>query len=162
MSRKTFYCAPLSLCTFHKTVLLRERKRHTARRVASTRYAVPVGGYPPPILGPDLDGGGVPPSQVWMKGGGVGIPFRSGRRGSWVPLPGLDGGYPILLMGMGVPTRPDLGRGYPLVQTWEGGTPHPDLGRCTPYPDLGRSTPCQERWGYPHQLDGVPSQNVNR
>ena len=32
--------------TFHnKKVLLRERKRHTDRRVASTRYAAPGGGW---------------------------------------------------------------------------------------------------------------------
>ena len=47
----------------NKKVLLRERKRHTARRVASTRYAVPVGATPPPpVLGSDLDGE-VPPSH---------------------------------------------------------------------------------------------------
>ena len=38
----------------NKKVLLRKRKRHTARRVASTRYA--GRGYPP-ILGPNLDRG---------------------------------------------------------------------------------------------------------
>ena len=32
---------------FNKKVLLRERKRHTAHRVASARYAVMVGGYLP-------------------------------------------------------------------------------------------------------------------
>ena len=46
----------------NKKVLLRERKRHTARCVASTRYAVPVGGTPrPPVLGSDLDRGVPPP-----------------------------------------------------------------------------------------------------
>ena len=30
--------------TYHKKVLLRERKRHTARHVAHTRTAVPAGG----------------------------------------------------------------------------------------------------------------------
>ena len=67
----------LKLC-FNKKVLLRERKRHTARRVARARYAaLMVGGgrgstYPDlgfvgypwvpspphPDLGPHLDGGG--------------------------------------------------------------------------------------------------------
>ena len=32
-------------------VLLRERKTYTARRIASTRYAVPLWGTPPPDLG---------------------------------------------------------------------------------------------------------------
>ena len=51
----------------NKKILLRERKRHTARRVASTRYAVPVGGTPtwedvPPIWegGTPLPGKGAP------------------------------------------------------------------------------------------------------
>ena len=52
---------------FNKKVLLRERKRYTARCVASTRYAVPVGGYPPPPSW-DLTWMGLPPSQVWMGG----------------------------------------------------------------------------------------------
>ena len=42
----------------NKKVLLRERKRHTARRVASTPYVF-LTGYPPPPH-PDLAGGGVP------------------------------------------------------------------------------------------------------
>ena len=73
----------------NKKVLLREHKRHIARHVASTRYAVPVGGTPT-VLGPDLErGGGVPPSQVWM-----------GR----VLFPGLDGGgAPQVWMGGGYP-----------------------------------------------------------
>ena len=35
----------------NKKVLLRERKRHTARHVASTRCVVPVGGYLPWVGG---------------------------------------------------------------------------------------------------------------
>ena len=40
----------------NKKVLLRKCKRHTALRVTSARYAVPVGGTPPPR--PDLGPGG--------------------------------------------------------------------------------------------------------
>ena len=54
----------------NKKVLLRERKRHTDRRVASTRYAAPGGG------------GGVP----W-----AGAPMLGGTPGQAPPLPG---GYP--------------------------------------------------------------------
>ena len=36
----------------NKKILLRERKRHTARRVASTHYAVPVGGTIAPLPSP--------------------------------------------------------------------------------------------------------------
>ena len=43
----------------NKTVLLRERKRHTARRVASTRYAVLGGGGGGTYLG--WGGGGYLP-----------------------------------------------------------------------------------------------------
>ena len=73
---------------YNKKVLLRERKRHTVRRVASACSAVSrrgEGGYPHPVLTegypiqsrPDLDGGtlrvplpvrkdGIPPIQkVW-------------------------------------------------------------------------------------------------
>ena len=45
----------------NKKVLLRERKRHTDRRVASTRYATPGGGGGYPERAPHLDlDGGVP------------------------------------------------------------------------------------------------------
>ena len=81
----------------NKKVLLRERKRHTARRIASVRYAALScgGGYP--IWGvaqPGLDGGGTP-SHVW------GVPHNGGYPGQvlmvgGVPQSGLDGGeYPI-------------------------------------------------------------------
>ena len=48
----------------NKKVLLRERKRHTARRVASARYAGGEGGTPS-----SHDGGGYPIQSWW--GGGV-------------------------------------------------------------------------------------------
>ena len=47
-----------------KKVLLRERKRHTVRRVASTFHAVPVVGAPPPPACPDLG-----PGMGWEREG---------------------------------------------------------------------------------------------
>ena len=90
----------------NKKVLLRERKRHTDRCVASARYAVPVGGTPLSCLGPDLDGGG----------GGT-------------PFPGPGGGYPSQVWTGRVPhpagEEVPLGMGYPPppTWTWEVGTP---------------------------------------
>ena len=91
------------ICSFtkvNKKVLLRERKRHTARRVASTPYVV-LTGYPPP--------GRVPPGRVppW-----AGYP------------PGQDtppAGYPLPRQG-----TPRLGTppaGYPPGWTWQGTPP---------------------------------------
>ena len=84
----------------NKKVLMRERKRHTARHVASTPYVV-LTGYPPC---PDLAGGvptwvppqqGTPPGWTWQ---GIppldlaGYPPPPGR----VPHPRLDlAGYPL-------------------------------------------------------------------
>ena len=154
----------------NKKVLLREHKRHTARRVSSARYAgregylvpgpgrgVPgprsgEGGYLVPGLGgyPDPGRGGVPSP----RSGGVPHP-RSGD----YPIPGL-GRYPIPGLG-GTPSRPgqgggegvphpDLVRGWgvpqvppPPCQTWDGVSPQSDLGWGTPRPDLG--------WGTPHR-----------
>ena len=98
----------------HKKVLLRERKRHTARRVASTRYAALsnpdlVGGVPHP----DLVGGypGYPPELGWgTPRTGMGYPPQTLN---WVPpRPGM--GYPLARPGMGYP--PKLGWGTP---TWD-------------------------------------------
>ena len=121
---------------YNKTVLLRERKTHTARCVASTHYAVPVG--VPPCPGawpgwgggypiPGVDGGyhlprswqGVPPSQVWMRG--VSTHF-----------PGLDEGVPPSQVWMGGTHFPGLDRGYPH---WLDGVP---LSGRIGVPPLGR------------------------
>ena len=145
----------------HKKVLLRERKRHTARRVA----ALPGwwrGGYP---------------VQVWMVGG-------TPSQVCGVPWPGLDGGgYPV----PGVGGYPDLARGYPGYPLYHPDLarvpppPTPDLGGGTPYhpdldgvphlrPEMGSPPPTIQTWtGYfptsdlrwgppPHHpdLDGVP------
>ena len=95
-------------------------------------------------------GGGVAPSQVWLRGvpipglAGGGVPHPRSRwgRGSrsgwgtpldlgWIPPPpGLGWGTPL-----------DLGWGTHPPQTWDGVPPH-DLGWGTPLPpDLGRGTP---------------------
>ena len=126
---------PLSLNLHtNKKVLLRERKRHTARRVAVASACYPGGGgYPIPgrggylILGPG-EGGGVYPipgpgdtlSQVW--GGGVPSQVWGGEQGTLshvrvgVPHPRSWGGTPS----HGVPPRSDLGWGTPPPgQTWD-------------------------------------------
>ena len=80
----------------NKKVLLRERKRHTTRRVASTHYAVPDGVYP---LSWDL---------------------------TWTPFPGLDGGgypFPGLDRGGGTPFQVWMGEGVTQSQVWKGVQP---------------------------------------
>ena len=74
----------------NKKVLLRERKRHTACRVGSARYAALSSGW-----------------------GGYPIPGLGG-----IPWPGLDGeGYPIPGWGYpGYPHHPDLAGGTPHHQ----------------------------------------------
>ena len=111
----------------NKKVLLRERKRHTARRVSSAPRYAGGGRYPIPGLGgvPHPRSKGGTPSQVW----GVLSP-RSGG----VPSP-RSGGLP----------SPRSGRGTPS-QVW--GVPHPDLVR--------RGYPLDLRWGTPQNWDGVP------
>ena len=88
----------------NKKVLLRERKRHTARRVVSTPSVV-LTGYPPR---PDLAGGGyltwVPPPVLTWGGTWPGYPPSRvppiswpGKGGylTWVPPSRLDlAGYP--------------------------------------------------------------------
>ena len=123
----------------NKKVLLRERKRHTARRVARARYADLSGGeYPVPCPGGY-------PVPCW--GGGYSIPCPGGY-----PMPGLGhtpsqvrGGYPILGFGgypisgpppdlrWGTPPQPHLGWGTPLARPGMGYPPyHPDLDRVPP------------------------------
>ena len=119
-------------------VLLRERKRHTARRVASTRYAA--------LSNPDLVGGGVPhPDLVGGRGVTPPPPSRPGLGG--VPHPDLVRG--------GTPSKPGQG-GTATIQTWSGGYPglpptpsRPGWG--VPHPDLVRGYPLTiQTW------DGVP------
>ena len=110
----------------NKKVLLRERKRHTTRRVASAHFA---------------DWGGVP----WVTPcprSGRGVP-HSADRGDPIlltrgyPHPRSGWGYlgvPLSWSWMGYPSPPRQQNGIPPIQTWDGIPP-------TPLPDL--------RWGTP-------------
>ena len=92
----------------NKKVLLRECKRHTARRIASTRcggwVVPPGGGYPIPRWGTPHLGRGTPIS--------------------WMGYPHLDLGWgtPHLDLGWGTPP-PGPGMGYPLCRL-DGVPPH--------------------------------------
>ena len=78
----------------NKKVLLRERKRHTAHRVASARYAALSHGL----------GGGLPPTiQTWSGG---------------YPPTDLRWGTPHLDLGWGNPPRPEMG--YPHLDLGRG------------------------------------------
>ena len=156
----------------NKKVLLRERKRHTARRVACNRYAdLSRGGTPSQVWGGT-------PSHVWagvpnpMSGqgypipcpGGYPIPCRGGTPSQVQGVPHLrfggytipcPGGYPIPCLG-GYPIS-ILGVGYP-DQTWDGVPPpppaRPGMGYPLPPPPLAR-----RGMGYPppgQTWDGVP------
>ena len=165
----SYYCVDpqLNIC-FNKTVLLRERKRHTARRVASARYTALSpdrgGGYPFP--GPGRGWGGGYPFPGPGRGGARGYPLPRSRWG-WVggtPFPDPGGGYSLPRSrwkggGRGY-TPPRSGKGVPPPHpnwTWEW-VPVPlcppclDLGRGYPPPhlDLGR------RYPPTYQPDGVP------
>ena len=144
----------LKLCNLqfeYKKVLLRERKRHTARRVSSARYAggggtpsshwgvphplvvgvphpVMVGGVPYPVMV-----GGVPPTIHTWPGG----------------YPRYPSHHPDLGWGTPPPSRPRMGYPPPTIQPWDGVPPqhHPDLG-----------------WGTPptiHPWDGVPPPTIH-
>ena len=125
----------------NKTVLLRERKRHTDRSVSSTPsavlyqgrgYPIPAGGVPPPQV-PLLSW----PGRVYpIPAGGYPIPARGPHLGYPPPqtLPGYPppnlAGYPPPLVGPGqgtigprwsTPIAP--GWGPPPHQTWLGYPP---------------------------------------
>ena len=129
-------CVALLCCrgkeTRHnKKVLLRERKRHTARCVANTPYVV-LTGYPPlggtrsgtPPGGPGTPRGG---TRSGTPQGGPGIPrggTQSGTpRGVWVPP--APGGVPGQ-----VPPRGGTRSGTPRGGTWT--PPPPPVDRQTP------------------------------
>ena len=141
----------LTKAKLYKKVLLRERMRHTARRLASTCYVVPLGGTPPP---PSR-------SQVRTGGGrgyplpdpGEGYPLPRSRLGGH-PFPGPDGGTSFPGPGgVGVSNPADGGTpvmGVPPVQTWEGGTPPPTWtweGYLPPQSRPGKGVP-------PHPISG--------
>ena len=141
-------------------VLLRERKRHTARRVASARYAA---------LSPDERGGGGCTHPVLDWGGYticcVASACYAGGGGGIYPIQSWWGvSHPV----MAPPTIQTWPGGYPRYpppyRPGQGGTPgtphHPDLGWGTPPPpsDLGWGTPHPDlEWGTPtiQTWDGV-------
>ena len=88
------------LSSQNKKVLLRERKRHTARRLAVASACYAGGGVTPS----QVQEGGTP-SQVW---GGYPTPGQKGGTLSQVwggyPIPGLGGGgYPVPCLGVPCP-----------------------------------------------------------
>ena len=97
----------------NKKVLLRERKRHTARRVVSTPSVV-LPRYPPP-------GGGTRTS----------VPPRGGGTRTWVPSPPRGGGVPG-------PRYPPWGgvREPPPAASWHSGK------CCKALWDMGTPPPC--------------------
>ena len=134
------------LLYIHRKVLLRERKRHTARcvAVASACY-FGVGGVTPgtpPDMGwgtppesgyPPIQGWGTPPDMGWgTPPSKVGVPPHP--RLDWVP-PHPRLGYPPR-HGMGTP--PDMG-GYPPSKV--GVPPCPRLDRVPPLSKAGSGTP---------------------
>ena len=131
---------------FNKKVLLRERKRHTARHVASARY---VGGG----VTPSSHGGYPPPSRP-----GQGTPHHPDLARvtphhpdlARIPPPSRPGwGTPHPRPGMGYPSHhQDLIGVPPTIKNWPGYSPnHPDLAGVPPTPDLG--------WGIPHPRPGM-------
>ena len=135
--------------SFNKKVLLRERKRHTARRVANARYA---GGGDTP----SSHGGGYP-IQSWWVGGYhpvmvKGTPSSHGRgyliQSWWVG--GTPGNPPR--PGWGTPPPSRYGRGTPLLH-------HPELAGVPPstiqtwfgYPPPPR--PSRPGWGTPPPVE---------
>ena len=124
----------------YKKVLLRERKRHTARRVASARYAALSNG----------GGAGGYPIQSWWGEGGTPIQ-------SWWGVP------------KGTTHHPDLARGYPgyppTIHTWTGVPPHhPHLAGSWGTPSLSRVPLPLSRpgMGYPTQTWSTPTQTCDR
>ena len=119
----------------NKKVLLRERKRHTARRLARPRSAALspdrlVGGGGVTPSSPDWrgipsspDGGGVPPSSPG-RGGGVPPISQMGvsphQKGRGIPPVRKDGGIPHLGIGKGICPPPPSGTwsGYPPPSRW--------------------------------------------
>ena len=101
-----------SINKFNKKVLMRERKRHTARRVASTRCAALSGGW-----------GGVTQSQI--QRGGTQSQARGGTQSQVWGVPGPRSG--------GVPSP--RSRGYPIPGPggYSGYPPYLDLVRCDLY-----------------------------
>ena len=123
----------------NKKVLLRERKRHTAHRIASTRYAA--------LSNPDLVGGvpWVPPDHPDLVEGGT--PSRPGQGVPRVPPSSIP---PKL--GWGTPFTIQTWLGGYHIQTWLGGYPpssRPGWGGILGTPQTGMGYP-------PHLGQGIP------
>ena len=103
---------------FNKTVLLRERKRHTDRHVVSGRGGTPslAGGVPHPWLG--VPQAGVPPIWTWLG----------------YPLSGPGWGTPRLDLARYPPSGPGPGWGTLPLSEPDWGTPHLDLTGIPPPP----------------------------
>ena len=107
----------------NKKVLLREHKRHTARRVVSTPSVVltgypPLADYPLPLL-------------TWLGGAMPGVPYLGTPQAGYPSILTWPGGYPLAgypsgrvpLLGR-VPPCPDPAGGYPnWVPPWQGTPP---------------------------------------
>ena len=114
----------------NKKVLLRERKRHTARCVTSTCFTVPVGVTPASILTWDL---------TYL---GWGTPILTSDGGT--PPPSSPG---ILVSPLVLTWDGDI----PPVQTWDWGTPHQKgWGYPCPYRGVNWQT---ENSIFPHPSD---------
>ena len=106
----------------NKKVLLRERKRHTARCVASTRYVALCNGggletgYPPPDMGYSLN---------------MGYPLTWGTPWTW--------GTPQTWGTLWTWGTPQTWDGVPPTQTWDG---VPPLSR----PEMGYPPPWDVNW----------------
>ena len=123
----------------YKKVLLRERKRHTARRVASTRYAALSGGGTQGTP-PSTPGQGVPHQDLVGEGYlGYPPPSRPGQ--------GYPGYLPPSRPGQGVP-HPDLVAGWGVP--WVPPPSRPGWGYLS-YPPPSR--PCWGTPGTPHHPD---------
>ena len=106
-------CHVWTILKLNKKVLLRERKRHTTRRVASACYAA---------LSSDC--GGTPSRPGW---GPTPIQSSLGWGGGCTPIQSLTEGTPIQSWMVGVPKSSHVQRIPPSGPV----TPNPDLGWCT-------------------------------
>ena len=159
----TFYLSWKVIKLGNKKVLLRERKRHTARRVVSTPSVV-LTGYPPGRVpprqgtppGPDLARRGtlcgypssrVPPVLTWPGGTLPGYTPWQGTLQQGTPWQGTPGRVPHR---QGTPHA-----GYPLgrVPPWTGYPPRLDLAgyppRCLPHGILGNVAKHYGIWVHP-------------
>ena len=144
----------------NKKVLLRERKRHTARRVVSTPSVV-LPGYPPSRV--------PPPILTWLGG----VPDQVPPQPGYTPpppggVPGQvppQGGYPVRTPPdqgtppARVPPHPDLARGGTWLGTppGQGTSPRLDLAVYPPTAPWHSGKCCKALWDM-----GTPPPGVDR